>query len=173
MWEGSDDTILGQFMQLQVIEGLPRANDSDVCKKTAQMWSCSGPCRALKPMVSTLAYTYLCLSPPFQGYHLQICKEENCDDYKSLDLIYLVFYKTLKKKSIQSIPLDSLLWRLALELTSLPLLELGGSLAWGGGASADAGGWLDLSFGWLKIHFELLCMRTCVQAVSVRHLSEV
>lgn len=124
-------------------------------------------------MASTLAYTYLCLSPPFQGYHLQICKEEHCDNYKSLDLVYLVFYKTPKKKSIPSIPLDSLLWRLALELTSLPLLELGGSLAWGGGASTDTGGRLDLSFGWLKIHFEQLCMRTCVQAVSVRHLSEV
>lgn len=124
-------------------------------------------------MVSAVAYTYLCLSPPSQGYHLQICKEEHCNNYKSLNLIYLVFNKTPKKKSIHSIPLDSLLWRLALELTSLPLLELGGSLAWGGGASADTGGRLDLSFGWLKIHFEQLCMRMCLQAVSVRHLSEV
>lgn len=56
----------------------------------------------------------------------------------------------------QGIPLDSLLRRLALELTGLPLLELGGSLAWGGGASGDAGGRLDLSFGRLKIHCEQL-----------------
>lgn len=34
MWEGSDDAVLGQLMQLQVIEGLPRANDGDVCNKT-------------------------------------------------------------------------------------------------------------------------------------------
>lgn len=28
----SDDAVLGQLIQLQVIEGLPRANDSNVCK---------------------------------------------------------------------------------------------------------------------------------------------
>lgn len=33
MQEGSDDAVLGQLVQLQVIEGLPRANDSDVCKE--------------------------------------------------------------------------------------------------------------------------------------------
>lgn len=26
-----DDAVLGQLVQLQVIEGLPRANDGDVC----------------------------------------------------------------------------------------------------------------------------------------------
>lgn len=56
----------------------------------------------------------------------------------------------------QGVPLDSLLWRLALELTGLPLLELGRALTWGGGTSADAGGRLDLGFGRLKIHFERL-----------------
>lgn len=45
---------------------------------------------------------------------------------------------------------------LALECTGLPLLELGWSLAWGGGASADTGGRLDLSFGRVEIHFEEL-----------------
>lgn len=57
---------------------------------------------------------------------------------------------------IQGIPLDSLLRGLALELTGLPLLELGRSLARGGGASADTGGRLDLSFGRVEIHFERL-----------------
>lgn len=61
---------------------------------------------------------------------------------------------------VQSIPLDPLLRRLALELTGLPLLELGWALAWGGGASADTGGRLDLSFG-LKIHFELFLVAVC------------
>lgn len=51
----------------------------------------------------------------------------------------------------QNSPLDSLLWRLALELAGLPLLELGGPLAWGGRASADPRGRLDLSFG-LEVH---------------------
>lgn len=37
-------------------------------------------------------------------------------------------------------PLDSLLWRLALELARLPLLELGRSFTRGGRASADTGG---------------------------------
>ena len=41
---------------------------------------------------------------------------------------------------IVGIPLNSLLWRLALELTSLPLLKLGRALARGGGASGDTGG---------------------------------
>lgn len=36
MREGSDDAILSQLMQLQVIEGLPGANDSDVCNKKEQ-----------------------------------------------------------------------------------------------------------------------------------------
>lgn len=31
--KGSDDAVLGQLMQLQVIEGLPGANDSDVCNR--------------------------------------------------------------------------------------------------------------------------------------------
>ncbi len=70
--------------------------------------------------------------------------------------------------NIHSVPLDSFLWRLALELTGLPLLELGRTLAWGGGASADTSGRLDLSFG-LKIHFEQLC--TCVQAVGFKDAS--
>lgn len=48
-------------------------------------------------------------------------------------------------------PLYSFLWRLALELTGLPLLELGGALSWGGRASADPRGRLDLSFG-LQVH---------------------
>lgn len=48
-------------------------------------------------------------------------------------------------------PLHSLLWRLALELTGLPLLELGGPLSWGGRASADPCGRLNLSFG-LQVH---------------------
>lgn len=64
---------------------------------------------------------------------------------------------------IGDLPLDALLRRLALELTGLPLLELGGSLAWGGGASGDSGGRLDLSFGRLKIHFESAVIGTCVQ----------
>lgn len=33
--EGSDDAVLGQLVQLQVIEGLPGANDSDVCNRNA------------------------------------------------------------------------------------------------------------------------------------------
>lgn len=49
-------------------------------------------------------------------------------------------------------PLDSLLRRLALELPGLPLLELGRPLARGGGAPADSGGRLDVSFGQLQIH---------------------
>lgn len=61
---------------------------------------------------------------------------------------------------VQSLPLDPLLRRLALELTGLPLLELGWALAWGGWASADTGGRLDLSFG-LKIHFELFLVAVC------------
>lgn len=31
--KGSDDAILGQLMQLQVIKGLPGANDGDVCNR--------------------------------------------------------------------------------------------------------------------------------------------
>lgn len=34
--KGSDDAVLGQLMQLQVIEGLPGANDSDVCNREEQ-----------------------------------------------------------------------------------------------------------------------------------------
>lgn len=48
-------------------------------------------------------------------------------------------------------PLDSLLWGLALELTGLPLLELGGSLAGCGGATSDAGGG---QLAWVQIHGE-------------------
>lgn len=35
LWEAglSDDTILGQFVKLQVVEGLPWADDSDVCRE--------------------------------------------------------------------------------------------------------------------------------------------
>lgn len=58
----------------------------------------------------------------------------------------------------QDVPLDSLLWRLALELTGLPLLELGRPLPWGGGAPADPGGRLDLSFG-LKVHCKQVTLR--------------
>lgn len=73
---------------------------------------------------------------------------------------------------IVGVPLDSLLRRLALELAGLPLLELGWSLAWGGGASGDTGGRLDLSFGRLKIHCEQLGY-LCVGCWLQRHLSEV
>lgn len=54
-------------------------------------------------------------------------------------------------RATQNSPLDSLLWRLALKLTGLPLLELGGPLSRGGGSSADPRGRLDLSFG-LEVH---------------------
>lgn len=55
------------------------------------------------------------------------------------------------ERATQNSPLDSLLWRLALKLTGLPLLELGGPLSRGGGSSADPRGRLDLSFG-LEVH---------------------
>lgn len=45
---------------------------------------------------------------------------------------------TLTQKN--GLPLDPLLRGLALELTRLPLLELGGSFTWGGWAPADTGG---------------------------------
>lgn len=53
---------------------------------------------------------------------------------------------------LSNLPLDTLLWWLALELASLPLLELGWSFAWCGRTTGDTGGWFDLWFGWLKIH---------------------
>lgn len=31
--EGSDDAVLGQLMQLQVVKGLPRADDGDICRE--------------------------------------------------------------------------------------------------------------------------------------------
>lgn len=51
-----------------------------------------------------------------------------------------------------ALPLDSLLWGLALELASLPLLEFRGSLTWCCRASSDTGGRLDLQLGDLEIH---------------------
>ncbi len=53
---------------------------------------------------------------------------------------------------LSNLPLDTLLWWFALELASLPLLELGWSFAWCGGTTGDTGGRFDLSFGQLKIH---------------------
>ncbi len=53
---------------------------------------------------------------------------------------------------LSNLPLDTLLWWFALELASLPLLELGWSFAWCGGTTGDTGGRFDLSFGQLEIH---------------------
>lgn len=110
--EGSDDAVLGQLVQLQVIEGLPWANDGDVCAQA------------------------------------------------------------LHSRDIITKALDSFLWRLALELTGLPLLELRRSLAWGGRASGDSGGRFNLRFGWLKIHAEWL-QYSCAGDWLYRHLCEV
>ena len=59
-------------------------------------------------------------------------------------------------------PLDSLLWRLALELASLPLLELGGALAWCGGAPGHPCCRLYFGFRGLQIHVEELPSRVHV-----------
>jgi len=83
--------------------------------------------------------------------------------FETITVIERVLYKCngldLSTKVITACrdsPLDSLLRRLALELASLPLLELGGPLAWCGGPPADPCGRLDLSFGCLQIHVEEL-----------------
>lgn len=89
-------------------------------------------------------------------------------DYKACLVIRC---KALQTDRDADIPLDALLWRLALELTGLPLLEFGWALAWGGGASADTGGGLDLSFG-LKIHVEQLGYE-CGGCWLLIHLSDV
>lgn len=68
---------------------------------------------------------------------------------------------------VGGVPLDSFLRGLALELTGLPLLELGGPLAWGGGASGDTGGRLDLGFGRLKVHVERVCRALALRTVVV------
>lgn len=126
-------------------------------KKKTGISGCSWPPQIIetdmKCFFKNLKQTHLCLSPPFQGYRHQNCKEKT--NYTPWPAI--ISEPLYKKICIAwGIPLDSLLRRLALELTGLPLLELGWSLAWGGGASADTGGRLDLSFGRLKIHFDQL-----------------
>ena len=73
--EGSDDAVLGQLMQLQVIEGLPGANDGDVCNRNTKIWGHSGHCKSELTQIA-LHFTHLCLSPPYQGYRHQSCKEK-------------------------------------------------------------------------------------------------
>lgn len=66
----SDDAVLGQLVQLQVIEGLPGANDSDVCKTKKDIKRGTGG--RLRSQRSTLKSAHLCLSPPFLGCHPRI-----------------------------------------------------------------------------------------------------
>lgn len=67
---------------------------------------------------------------------------------------------------LSNLPLDTLLWWLALELASLPLLELGWSFAWCGRTTGDTGGGFDLWFGQLKIHgcWSLLVAFLCIRS---------
>lgn len=141
--KGSYDAVLSQLMQLQVIEGLPGTNDGDIWN-TEGGNRCSNSDLRLMNQKMCGEWTHLFLNPPFLGYHHQSCRET-----KLSDIIIGVWTCTTEKSHP---PLDSLLRRLALELTCLPLLELGWSFTWGGWASADAGGWFDLSFG-LEVHF--------------------
>lgn len=138
-------------MQLQVIEGLPGANDGDVCSKTdTRLFRPPQIKEADMKCVQKAAVNSPVPKPSIPGISSPKLQRKRLKIHSLLDII------SKEAENIHNIPLDALLRRLALELTGLPLFELGWPLAWGGGASADTGGRLDLSFG-LKIHFELFC----------------
>lgn len=99
--------------------------------------------------------------PSMPGMSSPNLKEHHRLHIKTCIHLFSLFCKTWRRKSFsRDVPLNSFLWRLTLELSGLPLLELGRALARSGRASGYTGGWFDFSFGWLKIHFEH-SERTC------------
>ena len=75
---GSDDTVLGQLIELQVIEGLPGTNDGNICRNIKKVWLFTGkPLHIITIHTKCISkWSHRFLSPPFQGYHHQIYKDK-------------------------------------------------------------------------------------------------
>lgn len=90
--KGSDDAVLSQLMQLQVIEGLPGTNDGDIWN-TEDGNRCSNSDLRLMNQEMCGEWTHLFLNPPFLGYHHQSCRET-----KLLDIITLLVSEPVKQR---------------------------------------------------------------------------